>query len=212
MHRLECTQSTHQEYQQQKKHKCQHTPAIFPICLSHCKDESDDVMSNGWNTLTHSLFHFKLSSDSTTNHHITSSPQKKINFNWGERGMNNRLHFSKRAPTEVCNKTYPLTGYSMCVVGTEIVPVLILSPVLATHMGRITNGELVSRYFEPSQSQRITSGLKTNFNLSPSYSAHKSCHKYFKICKISLDTNLHKTYTHKHQTRWHREPYSRFIY
>ena len=33
---------------------------------------------------------------------------------------------------------------------------------------------LVSWYFEPSRPQRIVSGLKTNFSLSPSYSAHKS--------------------------------------
>ena len=31
---------------------------------------------------------------------------------------------------------------------------------------------LVSWHFKPSQLQRITSGLKTNFSLSPSYSAH----------------------------------------
>ena len=34
--------------------------------------------------------------------------------------------------------------------------------------------ELVSWCFEPSQQPRITSGLNTNFNLSPSYSFHKS--------------------------------------
>ena len=32
----------------------------------------------------------------------------------------------------------------------------------------------VSWWFEPSQPQRITSGLNTNFTLSPSYSFHKS--------------------------------------
>ena len=35
--------------------------------------------------------------------------------------------------------------------------------------------QLVSWCFEPSQSQRITSGLNTNFTLSPSHSFHKSC-------------------------------------
>ena len=40
--------------------------------------------------------------------------------------------------------------------------------------------ELVSWCFEPSQPQRITSGLKTNFTLSPSYSFHKS--SYHKSC------------------------------
>ena len=40
--------------------------------------------------------------------------------------------------------------------------------------------ELVSWCFEPSQRQRITSGLNTNFTLSPSYSFHKSVyHKSF---------------------------------
>ena len=40
--------------------------------------------------------------------------------------------------------------------------------------------QLVSWCFEPSQPQRITSGLNTNFTLSPSYSFHKS--SYHKSC------------------------------
>ena len=39
---------------------------------------------------------------------------------------------------------------------------------------------LVSWCFEPSQPQRITSGLNTNFTLSPSYSFHRS--SYHKSC------------------------------
>ena len=40
--------------------------------------------------------------------------------------------------------------------------------------------QLVSWCFEPSQPRGITSGLNTNFNLSPSYSFHKSLyHKSF---------------------------------
>ena len=38
---------------------------------------------------------------------------------------------------------------------------------------RKVNCQLVSWYFELSQPQRITSGLKTMFNLSPTSSAHK---------------------------------------
>ena len=53
---------------------------------------------------------------------------------------------------------------------------------------------LVSWYFEPSQPQRITSRLKTMFNLTPIYSARKSSnHKLSIKHKISHDTNLHKT-------------------
>ena len=37
---------------------------------------------------------------------------------------------------------------------------------------QMDDDELVSRYFEPSQPQRIASGQKTNFNLSPSHSAY----------------------------------------
>ena len=52
---------------------------------------------------------------------------------------------------------------------------------------------LVSWHFEPSQPQRVTSWLKTMFNLSI-YSARKSSnHKLFINHKISHDTNLHKT-------------------
>ena len=54
--------------------------------------------------------------------------------------------------------------------------------------------QLVSWYFELSQRQRITSRLKTMFNLSPIYSAHKSSsHKLSQNHKISPDTNLHTT-------------------
>ena len=50
---------------------------------------------------------------------------------------------------------------------------------------RQTTQKLVGWCFEPSQPQRIiTSGLKTNFNLSPSYSFHKS--SYHKSCFVSL--------------------------
>ena len=42
---------------------------------------------------------------------------------------------------------------------------------------------------------------KTDFSLSPIYSARKSSnHKFYKNHKISPDTNLHKTYTNiKHK-------------
>ena len=58
--------------------------------------------------------------------------------------------------------------------------------------------QLVSWCFEPSQSQRIISKLKTYLNLSPSQGAHESSnHKFSKIHKISPDTVSHKTkYTH----------------
>ena len=49
-------------------------------------------------------------------------------------------------------------------------------------------------YFEPSQPQRITSWLKTMFNLSPIYSARKSSNPKLSINhKFSSDTNLHRT-------------------
>ena len=60
-----------------------------------------------------------------------------------------------------------------------------------------TTSQLISWYFEPSQAQRITSGLKqtkTNFNLSPIYSAHKSSnYKFPKNHKTSPNTNVHET-------------------
>ena len=41
---------------------------------------------------------------------------------------------------------------------------------------------LVCWYFEPSQPLRITSGLKTNFDLSPTFSVHKSLYvKYDRV-------------------------------
>ena len=93
---------------------------------------------------------------------------------------------------------------------------------------------LVSWYFEPSQPQRVTSWLKTKFNLTPIYSARKSSnHKLSINHKISHDTNLHKTKltqtsdtnfrrispfginpvekAHKAGTRWYRGPLRRFI-
>ena len=57
---------------------------------------------------------------------------------------------------------------------------------------------LVNWYFETSQPQRITSRLKTMFNLSPIYSARKlSNHKLFKNHKINPVHKFtwNKTYT-----------------
>ena len=54
---------------------------------------------------------------------------------------------------------------------------------------------LVSRYFEPSQPQRVRAKKKNtkNFNLCPSYSALKSSnHKFSQIYKISPGTNFVK--------------------
>ena len=50
---------------------------------------------------------------------------------------------------------------------------------------------LVSWCFEPSQLQRITSGLNSNFSLSPSHSFHKSIHhKSFLSLSLSLSLSL----------------------
>ena len=66
---------------------------------------------------------------------------------------------------------------------------------------------LVSWYFEPSQLQTIISGLRTNFNLSPSYSAHRSLTTNFN--KNLPKQHQHKVtqnkpYTYKHQTHFRR--------
>ena len=58
---------------------------------------------------------------------------------------------------------------------------------LPLHYKKITvrlKVSLDSWCFEPSQPQRITSGLNTNFTLSPSHSFHKSA--YHKSCFFSL--------------------------
>ena len=58
--------------------------------------------------------------------------------------------------------------------------------------GSLGWGMKVSWYFEPSQQQRIISGLKTYFSMSPSYSAHKSSNqKSLKSAKS--DTDSYKT-------------------
>ena len=94
----------------------------------------------------------------------------------------------------------------------------------------------VSWYFELSQPQRITSQLKTMFNLPPIYSARKSSNN--KSSKKTTTTksvltqiyrNIHKQQTqncrqirpfgtapvkkkaHKAWTRWYRGPFRRFI-
>ena len=53
-------------------------------------------------------------------------------------------------------------------------------------------------YFEPCQPQSVISGLKTKFNLSSSYSVHKSSkHKFSQLYKIRNKTNSHITkHTH----------------
>ena len=60
-------------------------------------------------------------------------------------------------------------------------------------MSERTTNQLVTWCFEPSQPQRITSGLKTTFSLSPSYSLNKLSNVSHKICK-----QLFKNASHKH--------------
>ena len=55
----------------------------------------------------------------------------------------------------------------------------------------VSGGQLVSWCFEPSQPQRITSGLKTNFSLSPAYSSHESWY----TPQISFSQTTTKTIT-----------------
>ena len=56
----------------------------------------------------------------------------------------------------------------------------------------------LNAHSELSQPQKIISRLETNFNLSPSYFAHKSANqKFSKIYEISLDANLYKTKQNK---------------
>ena len=64
-------------------------------------------------------------------------------------------------------------------------------PWVLTSLSQLSQGWLVSWFFEPSQAQRITSGLKTNFSLSSSYSAHKSSnhkfsHIYARKCRSDI--------------------------
>ena len=62
---------------------------------------------------------------------------------------------------------------------------------------------LVSWCFEPSQPQRITSGLKTNFSLSPSYSLNTYNKRFsgnmaFILCtRQAVNNNCHHTHVIK---------------
>ena len=56
--------------------------------------------------------------------------------------------------------------------------------------------KLVSWYFEPSQPQVIILGLKTNFSLSQSHSAHHQTTKFHQSTK-SVPTQIHTKQTHK---------------
>ena len=58
--------------------------------------------------------------------------------------------------------------------------------------------KLVSWCFEPSQPQRIISGLKTNFDLSPSYSIHESLsnESLFLTPQLSFKYNTRKSTQH----------------
>ena len=97
------------------------------------------------------------------------------------------------------------TGYNLHLLLLLLLVLLLLLFPTFFHRPPSTSGLLVSWCFEPSQPQRITSRLKTMFNLSPIYSACKlSNHKLSKNHKISPDTNLHKTNIHKHRTQHFR--------
>ena len=80
----------------------------------------------------------------------------------------------------LCFVVYPVDNSMSTGRGTE------------RHRDRKRQTKLVSKYFEPSQPKKTTSGLKTMFNLSPTffYPARKlSNHKLSKIPNISPDKN-----------------------
>ena len=96
-----------------------------------------------------------------------------------------------------------LSSKSLSLHRTFNLQYLLWKPVCQT--ARLGCWKLVSWCPEPSQPQMITSGLKTNFNLSPSYSAQKlSNHKISKINKTSPDTNPYKT-KHIHRNNFFEE-------
>ena len=67
---------------------------------------------------------------------------------------------------------------------------------------KVTCKTVLSWYFEPSQPQRITSRLKTMFNLSPIYSARKSSNHKLSINTKSVLTQIYiKQSIHKHRTQ-----------
>ena len=59
---------------------------------------------------------------------------------------------------------------------------------------------LIIRCFEPSQPQRITSGLNTNFTLSPSYSFDKS--SYHKSCSWAYLNSAGTQHENLHPAGW----------
>ena len=89
--------------------------------------------------------------------------------------------------------------------------------------------QLISWYFEPSQPQRITSRLKTMFNLSPSHqTTNYPWTTKSVLTQIYIKQNIHKHRTqhfrrispfgitpvekaHKARTRWYCGPFRRFI-
>ena len=68
------------------------------------------------------------------------------------------------------------------VVVMIMIMIMMMIVVVAVLVLVLVERRRVSCLFRPSQPERITSGLKTNFNLPPIYSAHKSPnHKFSAI-------------------------------
>ena len=81
---------------------------------------------------------------------------------------------STRAIFSVCASVWMFMGWFVHML--EVTSQKLWSHLALWHLvHRSAMLKLVSWCFEPSQPQRITSGLNTNFTLSPSYSFHKSC-------------------------------------
>ena len=78
--------------------------------------------------------------------------------------------------------------------------------LLARHSERGKICQLINWYFEPSQPQRITSRLKTMFNLAPIYSARKSSnHKIIQKPQNESCTQIYmKQNIYKHRTQHFR--------
>ena len=78
-------------------------------------------------------------------------------------------------------------GWKIWVINCSIQSSWLVSKLVSVWVSewvRQRESEWVRECFEPSQPQRITSGLKKNFTLTPSYSFHKL--SYHKSCFLSL--------------------------
>ena len=162
-------------HKQQYKCALYHTEMIVQLYIvPHTNNSTSVYCTTRKQQYKCTLYHTETTVTSV--HCTTKKQQYHCTLYHTETTVTSVHYTTQRQQLQVCIVALGENSYKCTLYHTET----------TIHVCIVPHRELINWYFEPSQPQRITSRLKTMFNLSPIYSTRKSSnHKLFKNHEIS---------------------------